>query len=128
MADRSPALAAAATDIAEARGKLEQAGKYAYNPALSGSTGPVFGPPGAGTVYDFEVGLSQAFELGGKRSARKAVARAERDAAVQSLEAERIAVHAEVRRAYQLALVADARFATATENEAWARQFQDAAR
>jgi len=126
MADRSPALAVATTTVDEARGNLEQAGKYTYNPAIGGSTGPVFGP--GPRVYDFDVGISQAIELGGKRTARKKVASAERDAAVENLAATRVAVRAEVARAFQLAVVARARVDVANENEAWARQFQEAAR
>lgn len=126
MAERSPALTVAATSVDEARGILEQAGKYTYNPAIGGVTGPVFGP--GSRVYDFEIGISQAIELGGKRSARKKVAGAERDAAVETLAATRVAVQAEVRRVFQLALVARARVDVANENEAWARQFHEAAR
>jgi outer membrane protein, heavy metal efflux system len=127
MADRSPDLAVAASGVDEARGELEQAGKYTYNPAIGISSGPVFGP-GSGAVYDFEVGISQSIELGGKRSARRKGATAARDAAVENLAATRVGIHAEVRRAYQLALVAQARVGVTNENEAWARQFQEAAR
>ena len=128
LADASPALAVAVTDVDETRGRLEQAGKYFYNPAIGGSSGPVFGPGSAGAVYDFDVGISQQIELGGKRSARKRVARNERDAAVENLAAMRLAVHAEVRRAYQVTLVAQSRVVVTNENEVWARQFQEAAR
>ena len=126
MADRSPALSVATTGVDEARGNLEQAGKYNYNPTIGGVSGPVFGP--GPRVYDFDVGISQTIELGGKRAARKKVAGAERDAAVENLAATRVAVHAEVRRAFQLALVARARVDVANENEAWSRQFHEAAR
>ena len=126
MVERSPTLAVAATTVHEARGNLEQAGLYNYNPAIGGTSGPVFGS--GSRVYDFEVGISQAIELGGKRDARKRMAGAERDAAVENLRATRNEIEAEVRRAFQRALVAQARVAAATENEAWARQFQEAAR
>lgn len=126
LAEGSPTLAVAATEVAEARGNLEQAGTYTYNPALAGAAGPVFGE--GGRVYDFEAGISQAIELGGKRAARKRVAAAQRDAAVADLAATRLALYAEVRAAYQRALVAQSRVGVASENEAWARQFLEAAR
>lgn len=125
-ADRSPALGAAAASVDEARGNLEQAGKYTHNPALGVSGGPAFGD-GRSTVYDVEVGLSQAIELGGKRGARRRVAAAERDAATETAAATRNALRAEIRRAFELALVAQARVAVTAENELAARQFRDAA-
>jgi outer membrane protein, heavy metal efflux system len=126
-ADGSPALGVAAASIEEARGRLEQARMYGHNPAIGASAGPVFGP-GSGTVYDFEVGLSQAIELGGKRRARERVAGAERDAAVESVAAMRSSLRAEIRRTFELAIVAKARVATTTENELAARELQEAAR
>lgn len=125
LADKSPTLGVAEAQVDEARGNLEQAGKYTYNPAIGGSAGRA--RSGAQTFYDFEVGISQAIELGGKRSARKRVAGAERDAATENLAATRNALRAEVRRAFELALVAQSRVAVTTENELAARQFQEAA-
>lgn len=126
-ADRSPTLGAAAASVDEARGNLEQARKYTYNPAIGVSAGPVFGA-GQGTVYDFEVGISQGIELGGERSARRRSATAVRDAASEALAATRNDLRAEIRRAFHLALVAHARVGVTTENELAARQFQGAAR
>lgn len=125
-ADKSPTLGVAAAQVDEARGNLEQAGTYTYNPAIAGSVGAAR-VTGAKTFYDFELGVSQAIELGGKRSARKRVAAAERDAATESLAATRNALRAEVRRAFELALVARSRVTVTTENELAARQFQEAA-
>lgn len=127
LAEKSPELAVAATEIEEARGNLEQAGKYTYNPVLGGSAGPVYAS-GSNRVYDFQIGLSQSIELGGKRAARERVAAAERDAAVEDYAATRVVLRAEVRRAFHRALVSDSRVGVASENEAWARQFQEAAR
>ncbi len=126
LADKSPTLGVAEAQVDEARGNLEQAGKYTYNPAIGGSAGRAR-VGGAQTFYDFEVGISQAIELGGKRSARKRVAASERDAATENLAATRNALRAEVRRAFELALVAQSRVAVTTENELAARQFQEAA-
>jgi outer membrane protein, heavy metal efflux system len=126
-ADRSPALLAASAQVDEARGTLEQAGKYPYNPVIGVAGGPASGG-GRSTVYDFEFSLSQGLELGGKRGARSRSAAAERDAAAERLAATRHALRVEVRRAFQLALVVQQRVGVTTENEVAARQFQDAAR
>lgn len=125
-AEGSPSLARAGSVVDEARGNLEQAGTYTYNPTVAGSAGAA--RSGGATFYDFQLGVSQRIELGGKRGARRRAAAAERDAAVQTLEATRNALHAEVRRAFQLALAAQQRVEVATENERAARQFQEAAR
>lgn len=124
-ADKSPTLGIATAQVEEARGNLEQAGKYNYNPALGASAGR--SRSGGQTFYDFELGLSQAIELGGKRSARKRVATAERDAASENLAASRNALRAEVRRTFGLALVAQARIVVTSENEVAAREFREAA-
>ncbi|MDX2089702.1 MAG: TolC family protein [Kofleriaceae bacterium] len=124
-ADRGPMLASAAADVDEARGNLEQAGVYTYNPSVAGSAGVA--RSGGATFFDFELGVSQRIEVGGKRSARKRVATKERDAALQRLEATRNALRAEVRRAFHLAIAAHRRVEVATENERAARQFQEAA-
>ena len=125
-AEHSPTLGVASAQVEEARGNLEQAGQYTYNPTIGASAGAAR-VTGAKTFYDFEVGISQAFELGGKRSARKRVAGAERAAATENLAATRNALRAEVRRAFELALVAQSRLDVTRENELAARQFQEAA-
>lgn len=124
-ADQSPSLGAAAATIDEATGNLDQAGAYTYNPSVAGSFG-VARSNGA-TFYDFELTLSQSIELGGKRGARTAAARAERDAATEDVAALRGRVRAEVRRAFGAALVADSRVTTTTAAETWAIEFRDAA-
>lgn len=127
LVEDSPELGLAAASVDEARGNLEQAAKYAFNPAVGVTVGPARGA-GGGTLYDFEIGLSQAIELGGKWSARKRVAHAEREAATEVVAATRNVLRAEVRRAFELALVVQSRVAVTTENEGAARHFQDAAR
>jgi cobalt-zinc-cadmium efflux system outer membrane protein len=126
MVERSPSLRLAAASVGEAEGRLEQATLYNYNPALSAQGGAWYASNPV--LYDFQISLGQRFELGGKRGARKRVASAERDAAVELVSSTRIELHAEVRRAYNAALVAQERVAVTLENETWARQFQDAAR
>ncbi len=123
--DRSPALGVAAANVDVARAGVEQAGKYNYNPAL-GVTGGAF-RGGRATLFDIEVGISQAIELGGKRRARVGVARAERDAVTETLAAARNNLRADVRRAFLIALVAQSRIAVTTENEIAARQLREAA-
>jgi cobalt-zinc-cadmium efflux system outer membrane protein len=128
-AEQSPALGIAHAQVDQSRGNLEQAELYMYNPALTGAAGVsrVSGSGGGGSFFDFEIGISQAIELGGKRNARSRSARAERDAASENRDAVRNAIRAEVRRAFELAIVAQSRVGVTTENERAAREFRDAA-
>lgn len=123
--ERSPTIAAGAASVDEARGNVEQAGTYVYNPSLFGSAGPVLGQDER--AYDFELGIAQIIELGGKRSARRRAALALRDAAAERLAAARNELVAEVRRTFLAALVAKARVGVTTENEAAARELRAAA-
>ncbi len=126
MADASPGVRAALTRVDEASGNHDQASSYAYNPALEVTAGRA---TVSGTVfYDLQIGLSQTIELGGKRGARKRSAAFGRDAARADLEGARVGLQAEIRRAFTLAIVAQARVEVARENETAARQFQVAAR
>ncbi|NVB80710.1 MAG: TolC family protein [Kofleriaceae bacterium] len=125
LADRSPALTAAEAQVDAARGSLEQSEIYPYNPVLGGSFGPARSR--GMTFYDYDVGLSQTIELGGKRRARVSAAAAERDAAVQTLAWTKAVLHAEVRRAFQEVLVAQSRVTVATEAETFARELREAA-
>jgi len=133
-AESSPTLAVAAADIDQARGNLEQARTYVYNPAITASAGPartseavVPGPAAARTLFAFEFGIGQVIELGGKRGARKRAATAERDAAIETRAATRNGLLAEVRRAFTIAVVAQERVAVTTANELAARELQAAA-
>lgn len=125
--EASPSLAAAATEVDEARGNVEQAGTYAYNPSVGVAAGPAFGPVAGSPVFDFEASLSQVIELGGKRGARKRAAIAEHDAAAETLAAARNELLAEVRRAFVVALVAQTRVTVTSENEVAARELHAAA-
>ena len=123
--DDTPLVQAAGASVEEAEGALDQADTRAYNPYLSLAAGPSFGADD--TAYDLEVGLGQVLELGGKRGKRARVAAAERDAAAEALAATRAFQHAEVWRAFHLALVAQERMAVAAEDEEAARELSEAA-
>jgi cobalt-zinc-cadmium efflux system outer membrane protein len=72
---RAPQVLAAQDRIEEARGRLTGASLLLQeNPAVGSSVGPRYSPNGNTTDYD--VSLSQSFELGGRRGARIAGASA----------------------------------------------------
>jgi cobalt-zinc-cadmium efflux system outer membrane protein len=72
---RAPQILAAQDRILEARGRLTGASVLLQeNPLIESSIGPRYSPNGDATDYD--VTLSQPFELGSRRSARIAGARA----------------------------------------------------
>ncbi len=103
-------------------GRLTQAGTIKFNPALSGGLGPRFG--GTQTVLDFELGLSQTFELGGKRRHRRSAADAKLRASMLRLSwiQERVALR--VRRGYALASAAREVLDTTKEAEALALELK----
>ena len=99
---RSPAIAAAAAAVEEARGRLIAVRTYPYNPeieveAASRSGGETDGSDGA-------LGVSQEIEIAGQRSRRVAAARAALAAAEARLERRRLAVLAEVTQRFAAAL------------------------
>ena len=72
---RAPQILAAQARIAEARGRLAGASVLLQeNPIVASSAGPRFST--TGDTIDFDVSLSQSFELGGRRAARIGGARA----------------------------------------------------
>jgi cobalt-zinc-cadmium efflux system outer membrane protein len=72
--ERAPALLAARGRVEEARGGLTGASVLLQkNPVLDLEAGPRWGE--SGDTTDYEVGLSQEFDLGGRRSARVTSAR-----------------------------------------------------
>ena len=72
---RAPQIVAAEDRIYEARGRLTGASVLLQeNPVIESSTGPRYSPNGDTTDYD--ITLSQPFELGGRRNARIAGAQA----------------------------------------------------
>jgi cobalt-zinc-cadmium efflux system outer membrane protein len=67
--ERAPRVAVARARIEEARGRIVGARiKFRDNPVIDVATGPR--KLETGTVTDYEVGISQIFEAGGRRSAR----------------------------------------------------------
>ena len=72
---RAPQILVAQDRIDEARGRLKGASVLLQeNPTVESSAGPRYSPNG--DTIDYDVSLSQSFELGGRRSARIAGARA----------------------------------------------------
>lgn len=118
-------LKIAATDVEVASGELDQAGTIAFNPELGVEVGPTIGGPE--DVIEYEVSLSQTFELCGKRAKRSAAARARRNAAAFRLEGARHILAARVRRAFYLAVVAKELVATAREAETVTAELKAAA-
>ncbi len=112
--EHHPALAAAARAQEAQAAEARQAGRRP-NPELAVSlenvagTGPLSGLDAAETTVE----VSQAFELGGKRSSRVRVARLAEDAAALEREAIRRSVRAEATLAFVEALAAQERVALA---------------
>lgn len=72
---RAPQILAAKDRIDEARGRLTGASVlFQENPVLESSVGPRYSPNGE--TIDYDISLAQPFELGGRRGARIAGARA----------------------------------------------------
>jgi outer membrane protein, heavy metal efflux system len=72
---RAPQVLSAQSRIDEARGRLAGASvAFQENPTITAAIGPRFSPNGDTTDYD--ISLSQSFELGGRRAARMSGARA----------------------------------------------------
>ncbi|MGH9837315.1 MAG: TolC family protein [Blastocatellia bacterium] len=110
---RSRDLLAARQTLAIARGRLIQAG-LRPNPTLDveRTTDALTTREGEG---NFSVGVSQVFELGGKRSRRVAVAQLEYDRAVADVRSLERQLAAEIRTAYAQALSAARQLDTAEQ-------------
>lgn len=121
-----PSVELAAKASEAARYEAEQAALPAYNPELTVAAGPrvVAGEREAAA----QLGVSQTFELGGKRGARRAVAAAKREGADVEVAAAERRARAEAWRAFQLALVARQRVIMAREAEQVALQVETATR
>lgn len=103
----SPRLASAEAGIDAARGERQQAALYP-NPELSGTVEDVLG---SGPYEDFDqaesaIGLMQPLELGGKRSARRAVAAASEELSVLEAVSVRRDLERDVVTTYALAAAA----------------------
>ena len=120
---RSPAIAAARANVAAARGRLRQAG-FRDNPELSVEvenflgTGELSGLQGT----EVTVAVSQRLDLGGRRSARQSVGRAELAVSELRLLITRADLAQNVRQQFATAIAARERLRIATENEERARE------
>jgi len=76
---QGPDLATARSRIHEARGRVNAASVWRFNPQLEASAGPRFGA--ADTTIDWSIGARQWLEIGGQRGTRIYAARAGVDAA-----------------------------------------------
>jgi len=121
-----PEVVMAGASTEAARHEATQASLPAYNPELTVGAGPRF--VGGDRSIALQVGLGHTIQLGGKRSARRAVA----DARIEAAEAERIAAtlvaRAETWRAFQVALVLRERVIMAKEAEQVSIQVEEATR
>jgi cobalt-zinc-cadmium efflux system outer membrane protein len=121
-----PAVEIARLEVDATRAFARQAGRRPYSPELSLAVGPRLG--GGETLLDAQVMLAQTFELGGKGSARRAVADAEVEVAASEVAVVSHAARVDTWRVFQLALLARERLATAQEAEALAIQVDQATR
>ncbi len=123
-ADQRPEVAVVRAEVAAALGDADQAGRPLYNPELGAAAGPRLG--GGNTRVEVELSLSQVFELGGKRAARRDAASAQAAVVRARLDAVRRLAQLKVWQAYNLALAAQARVAAASDVEQLAQQLSDA--
>ncbi len=123
-AAKRPAVEIAGTESDATRSELLGAGLPTYNPEIGVAIGPKRG--GGETLLDFEIGVFQTFERGGKRAARRAAAEARVRAADAEVDLATLLARLEAWRAFELALVARARLETATTAEQLAIDFQTA--
>jgi cobalt-zinc-cadmium efflux system outer membrane protein len=122
---RSPDILEAEADAAVAAGELRAARTIANNPEIGAGVGPV--RAGRSRFVDWELSLSQSFELGGKRKQRTRAAEArQRSARLMQSWAIHVA-RLRTRRAYFLATVARDRLAAAREAETAAEELRSAA-
>lgn len=107
---QSPDVLTAAAEQAIADGELRAARTVAHNPELGAAVGRAYG---GGSFLEWEVSVSQTFQLGGKRSNRTRAAEARMRGAWLSRARVRHVVAHQVRRAFHLAVVARERLVAA---------------
>jgi cobalt-zinc-cadmium efflux system outer membrane protein len=128
-AEQSPRIAEAKARADAAEARARQAGAPP-NPEISlevenfAGTGPFIGTRSAETTLEF----SQRLELGGKRSARVAVASSERDFAFLSLRAAEADLERDIRLAYAELRAAEDRAVLARDNVGQARELANMAK
>ncbi len=115
---RSPAIAAAQANVAAARGRLRQAG-FRDNPELSVEVENFLG---RGELSEVTVAVNQRLDLGGRRSARQSVGRAELAVSELRLLITRAELALNVRQQFATAVAARERLRIATENEQRSRE------
>lgn len=123
--EKSLELRLAEAELAVARADLKAARLRSYNPEAGFSIGPSTNADT--TLTSYQVGVSQTLELGGKRGHRTAAAERRVEAADARLARSREVVSGRVRRAFGLALVAQARVSTAIEADSVAALLRSAA-
>jgi cobalt-zinc-cadmium efflux system outer membrane protein len=123
--EKSLELRLAEADVGVARADLKSARLLSYNPEAGFSIGPSSNSDT--TLTSYQVGVSQTLELGGKRGHRRVAAERRVEAAEARLARSRELVFGRVRRAFGLALVAQARVATALEADTVAALLRSAA-
>jgi cobalt-zinc-cadmium efflux system outer membrane protein len=115
--EQSPAMLSARARIEEARGRLRGASALRDNPVLESATGR---RSDNAAPADLELGVSQAFELGGRRGARTAGAQAGVDWAMASADDTLRTLLRQVADAFFRALHAEQRLAVARSSEMYA--------
>lgn len=118
----SPRLKSARAGLDAARGTEDQAG-YWSNPEFAFEVENIAGSGqfSRADSAEYTYGLSQKIELGGKRSARKNIARAEREAARTNLQAERLNLARDIHIAYSSVLAAAEALKLAIDQEKLAK-------
>lgn len=122
---QNPEVRTAVAELETARGQRTAAGVWRYNPQVFGFAGPARNPDTSLTSY--QVGLTQAFELGGKRGSRVAAADLRIEAAAARVARQQALARARTRRAFALAVLARDRATTAATAESVATMLRDAA-
>lgn len=120
---RSPAVIAAERDVAAAEARVRQAG-YRNNPELSVEVENFAGTGALKGLQSTEItaALNQRLDLGGRRGARVAVARAELAVQKLRLAIARADLAQSVRRQFAVAVAARERLAQARDNVEWAEE------
>lgn len=114
-AARRPSVEITNLDVDAARARARGAALPLYNPELSGGGGPQFGS-GAASLQ-FQIGIAQTIERGGKRAARIAVTDAQTRGSEIAKRGELLRARVETWRAFARALVVRDRLATRHEVE-----------
>lgn len=124
-AESNPELRIARSEATTASGMAQAARRWTFNPEVGADLGRLREVGGSRST--FAVGLSQRFELGGKRGSRIRAEDQRATAAAARLSRRSDEIEARVTRAFVLAQIARLRVATVREAEQVAVQLQSAA-